>query len=161
MGVSLSAAEKLAAIPGPWPTWIVELLKKYVGEVGTLGTAITWDQSRGRPFQIVAGFVLMALDPGAKATIPSAQMLNKFLHRADPPDKLFKHKIEMALSLFVKIATEHFGDSFGVVEPRVAPVGEWITHLARAAVPGLTRRMVLHRPPHLHADGCSVCLEPR
>jgi hypothetical protein len=128
MGVSLSAAEKLAAIPGPWPTWIVELLKKYVAEVGTLSTAITWDQSRGRPFQIIAGFIQMAVDPNAKATIPSAQQLNKFLHRADPPDRHFKHKIEMALSLFVNIATEHFGESFGVVEQRVAPVGELSPH---------------------------------
>lgn len=125
MGVSLSAAEKLAAIPGPWPTWIVELLKKYVGEVGTLGTAITWAQDRGRPFQIVAGFVCMAREhPGGKATIPSAQQLNTFLSRADSPDKHFKHKIEMALSLFVNIATEHYAASFGVVEQRVAPVGE-------------------------------------
>lgn len=123
MGVSLSTAEKLQAIPGPWPKWIIELQRKYVMEENTLGAKITWDQTRGKPFQNLAGFVILAHDPEVQKSVPSAQAINTFISRQDSPDEHFKRKIEMALSLFVEIAVSHFGDSFGAVENRVAPAG--------------------------------------
>jgi len=122
MGMSLSAAEKLQAIPGPWPIWINELIKKYVSEPETL-KELDWDQTRGRPFQNLAGFIIMAHD-FTKPTIPSSIMITRFLERNDPPDQFFRKKVEMALSLFVNIATEHFADSLGVVKKRLAPAGK-------------------------------------
>lgn len=122
MGMSLSAAEKLQAIPGPWPIWINELIKKYVSEPETL-KELDWDQTRGRPFQNLAGFIIMAYD-FTKPIIPSSIMITRFLERNDPPDQFFRKKVEMALSLFVNIATEHFADSLGVVKKRLAPAGK-------------------------------------
>jgi hypothetical protein len=83
MGVALSAPEKLQAIPGPWSAWIIQLMKKYVTEEGTLGTRITWDQSRGRPFQALIAFIMLAIEH-PNATAPTSNAMTKFLTRADP-----------------------------------------------------------------------------
>lgn len=125
MGVSLSTAEKLQAIPGPWPQWVIALQRKYINEEKTLGDTITWDQTRGKPFQNLAGMVILAYEQD-RETVPSAQAINTFFSRSDSPDDHFKRKIEMALSLFVEITVNHFAESFGVVENRVAPAGEYI-----------------------------------
>jgi len=123
MGMSLSAAEKLQAIPGPWPTWINELIKRYIDDEETL-RMLDWDRSRGRPFQNLAGFIMLAHDK-TRLLVPSSTIITKFLERHDPPDQFFKKKVEMALSLFINIITEHFASSIGVTKKRVAPAGEW------------------------------------
>lgn len=125
MGMSLSVAEKLQAIAGPWPTWINELVKKYVNEPDTLGTigGFDWDTARGRPFQALAGFIMMAHDP-SRTIIPSAHQTTSFLERRDPPDNHFKRKVQMTMSLLINIVAEHFAESIGTVNKRVAPAGE-------------------------------------
>lgn len=123
LGVSLSSAEKLQAIPGPWPTWVVELIKKYVLEPYTLGdkNVLDWELRRGRPFQNIAGFIILAHDPDL-VSVPAFKQIQTFFARGDSPDRHFKRKVEMTLSLFVNTATDHFEQSFGVVQARVAPV---------------------------------------
>jgi hypothetical protein len=122
MGMSLSAAEKLQAIPGPWPSWINELIKRYIDEEDTLGQ-VDWDKARGRPFQNLASFIILAHDQ-SRSIVPSSTIITKFLDRRDAPDQQFKKKVEMTLSLFINIVTEHFGDSIGVTKKRVAPAGK-------------------------------------
>jgi hypothetical protein len=168
MGVSLSTAERLQAIPGPWPTWVTELIKKYITEPGTLGTAITWEQKRGRPFQNIAAFIILAYEPD-RNSVPSAQAIEAFFKRDDAPDRHFVRKVEMALSLFVNIAVEHFDESFGVIEARIAPVGECLSALLPSGLvflvlslcdcvldPTLTARIRLYRSPDLQPNGCPL-----
>lgn len=86
MGVALSAPEKLAAIPGRWSEWIGELQMKYVTEQGTLGEKLEkdkWDTSRGRPFQSLTAFVMMAYDT-TRNSAPTANTMRVFLERLDP-----------------------------------------------------------------------------
>lgn len=138
MGVALSASEKLQAIPGPWTEWIIELQKKYITEGNTLGDKMTWETKRGRPFQALTAFIILAYDP-SRASIPSYPTMTKFLERSDPvsssnrywtcaerpkPDPYFKRKIEMALSLFINIVTNHHYEALQTVTERVAPVGQ-------------------------------------
>lgn len=83
MGVALSAPEKLQAIPGPWSSWVGQLIKKYITEPRTLGELIEWDQMRGRPFQAITAIIMLALDEGRETT-PTAPGMTKFLSRTDP-----------------------------------------------------------------------------
>jgi hypothetical protein len=82
LGVALSAAEKLQAIPGPWGTWIGELLKKYILPEGTLSDAIPWDTKRGKPFQAVASMVLLCHDL-TRTSPPTSTEMHKWLERSD------------------------------------------------------------------------------
>ena len=83
MGVSLSASEKLQAIPGPWTMWIIELQKKYVLEEDTLGHLLTWDTSRAKAFQGLVAFIMMAYDP-SRQTQPTYPAMTPFCQRSDP-----------------------------------------------------------------------------
>ena len=83
LGVALSAAEKLQAIPGPWSSWIAELLKKYVYEEGTLADAVTWDTRRAKPFQHVLSMSVLCYDPSRISKPPTSTELAKWLGRSD------------------------------------------------------------------------------
>ncbi|RSH89444.1 hypothetical protein EHS25_001993 [Saitozyma podzolica] len=129
LGVALSAAEKLQAIPGPWGTWIGELLKKYILPEGTLSDAIPWDTKRGKPFQAVASMVLLCHDL-TRTSPPTSTEMHKWLERSDGPDAGFKRKMDKVLSLFVTIAIDYFGIALESVKAqKVAPVEIWFAGL--------------------------------
>ena len=83
LGVALSAPEKLQAIPSPWTEWIIELQKKYVTEDNTLQSNMSWETNRGRPFQALTAFVILAYDP-SRQPLPTYPIMTKFLERSDP-----------------------------------------------------------------------------
>lgn len=83
MGVALSAPEKLQAIPGPWTEWIIELQKKYIIETHTLGDKLDWDTKRGKPFQALTAFIMLAYEAN-QTTAPTSSLMAKFLNRGDP-----------------------------------------------------------------------------
>ena len=87
MGMPLSAAEKLQAIPGPWTAWVISLQKKYITEEGTLGTRLQWDLSRGRAFQGLTAAVMIAYGADRQPTYAKAA---KFLERKDSVSNLIK-----------------------------------------------------------------------
>lgn len=43
------------------------------------------------------------------------------------PEKAFRRKIEMAMSIFLEIAIDHYDEAFAGVDERVAPVEFWFT----------------------------------
>ncbi|WVQ93954.1 hypothetical protein IAU59_001032 [Kwoniella sp. CBS 9459] len=125
LGVALTAAEKLQAIASPWSTWLLQLEKQYIIEDGTLGQALSWDTSRGKPFQNLLGFIMLAIDPTRHLT-PSAANMKQFINRADEPEANFKARIKMALSLYVNLAVNHKDAAFGTIKSkRVSPVEWW------------------------------------
>ncbi|EIW73182.1 hypothetical protein M231_07438 [Tremella mesenterica] len=121
LGMALSAAEKLQAIPGPWSAWILELQKKYITEPNTLNRPkVEMDTSRGRAFQNLVAIVMLCY---GQDKAPTAIKMHQFLERKDPPPPVFRKKVEMALSLMVDIAYNHYNESIGTVkQPRIAPV---------------------------------------
>ncbi|WVF66333.1 hypothetical protein IAT40_001073 [Kwoniella sp. CBS 6097] len=125
LGVALTAAEKLQAIASPWATWIIELEKRYINEDGTLGHTLNWDTSRGKPFQSLLGFIMLAIDPTRQLT-PSAANMKHFVNRADEPEANFKARVHMALSLYVNLAVNYKDAAFGTIKSkRVSPVEWW------------------------------------
>lgn len=81
--MALSSAEKLQAIASPYTTWLGELLKKYVFQDGTLKDLITWDTTRGKPFQSFASIAIWCQDPSAIAAL-SPSKYHAYLDRQDP-----------------------------------------------------------------------------
>ncbi|KAK8844614.1 hypothetical protein IAR55_006461 [Kwoniella newhampshirensis] len=124
MGVALSPAEKLQAIASPWTTWILALEQKYISEPDTLHALLDWDIKRGKSFQCLAGFIMLAFDT-TKQLVPTATSQKAFLSRADGPELGFKRRVEMALGLFVNMATNHYDAAFKTTKKRLAPVEFW------------------------------------
>ncbi|WWC66942.1 uncharacterized protein I206_100849 [Kwoniella pini CBS 10737] len=128
LGVQLSAAEKLAAHAGPWTTWINELEKRYVAAPDTLGDkVVTWNKARGRPFQNLLGFIVIARESTpSKIFLPSGTAMRNFVQRADPPDNDFKIRAQLALSIFINIAYNYREEAFNTTTTSViAPVEFW------------------------------------
>ncbi|KAL1409655.1 hypothetical protein Q8F55_003651 [Vanrija albida] len=122
LGMALSAPEKLQALGGPWSAWITELQKKYVTTEGALASHLpNFDVSRGKPFQNVCAFVMLAFE-NKSGLHPTAGTEHNFLLRMDEPERGFKKKVEMALGMFNEIAVEHYETAFGDTDKRVAPV---------------------------------------
>lgn len=130
LGVALSSAEKLQAIASPYTTWLGELLKKYVFQDGTLKDLITWDTTRGKPFQSFASIAIWCQDPSAIAAL-SPSKYHAYLDRQDPPDAAFRRRFEKAISLLVNLATNHYEGVFdlGLIKGKkskfVSPVELW------------------------------------
>jgi hypothetical protein len=81
--MALSNPEKLQALAGPWGEFIVELQKKYItGGEWTIGTLLhKFEVTRGRPFQVLTAFTMMANSEGRVDLTSSTQ--SKFLKRTD------------------------------------------------------------------------------
>lgn len=129
LGVALSAPEKLQALGGHWSAWITELQKKYVVSAGALSSYLLhFDVARGRAFQNVLAFVMLAFE-NKSGTHPTNATEMKFLSRTDMPEKPFKKRVDMALGMFNEIATSQYETAFGDIEKRVAPVGTCIVKI--------------------------------
>jgi hypothetical protein len=84
LGVSLSAAEKLQAIAGPWSSWIGELVKKYVMEEDTLAKKLRdWDTTRAKPFQALIALIQLTYEPSRQIQ-PTYSNMATFLDRKEP-----------------------------------------------------------------------------
>ncbi|KIL68045.1 hypothetical protein M378DRAFT_191070 [Amanita muscaria Koide BX008] len=122
LGMSLTAAEKLQAISSPWASWISELEAKHVSVDDGLTSQFEWDIKRGRDFQNIAHFVYCC-DGIPDDRVPSAQKLEKWLSRVDPPGEQFQREIDDVLRELWMIAKEKpLNKGFTAIEKRLAPV---------------------------------------
>ncbi|KAH8119271.1 hypothetical protein DFH11DRAFT_1686192 [Phellopilus nigrolimitatus] len=123
MGVTLTAAEKLAAISSPYADWITELDVKHIRDADDgLGTRILWDSRRGKHFQCLAQMIYCCERLPLRSD-PSSAKLTSWLHRLDAPGQQFKQEIENVLNSYWIIASsEDLRAPFTVVKQMVAPV---------------------------------------
>ncbi|KAI5123694.1 hypothetical protein M0805_001722 [Coniferiporia weirii] len=122
MGVTLTTAEKLAAISTPYADWITELDIKHIRADDGLGTVIPWDSRRGKHFQNVAQIVY-CIEKLPARTEPSTAKLATWLQRVDPPGQQFKQEIESVLNAYWVIAsTNSLKKPFSAMKQVVAPV---------------------------------------
>ncbi|KAJ6485138.1 hypothetical protein C8R47DRAFT_980663 [Mycena vitilis] len=122
MGMSLTTAEKLAAIDSPWAEWISTLESKHISVEGGLSEVLNWDTSRGREFQNVAHFVYCC-DSYPDENVPTAPKMEKWLSRVDPPNEQFRSNIDQALDEFGRIASDPtLSMGFTRINKRIAPV---------------------------------------
>ncbi|KAI0261166.1 hypothetical protein BC834DRAFT_972944 [Gloeopeniophorella convolvens] len=84
LGMSLTAAEKLQAIPSPWATLVGALERTHVSAPGGLAELIAVDGARARAFQNVAQLVFCCAGLPAARRAPGAAQLTRWL--AAPTD---------------------------------------------------------------------------
>ncbi|KAM5543199.1 hypothetical protein V8D89_003073 [Ganoderma adspersum] len=121
MGVALTAAEKLQAIPSPWSEWIGELQSRYVYIDNSLTQKINVTIKRGQDFQLIAGIVFCC-DMYPEQAMPSSQNLNTWLLREDHPPEQFKAAMRDVLNRFWHIVDdEELNKAFTEIKQRVAP----------------------------------------
>jgi len=122
LGMTLTAAEKLQAIASPWAHWICSLETKHVLSDGGLSAILHWDTSRGRDFQCIAQMVYCC-DGLPDYLLPTAQKLEKWLVRVDPPSESFMSRVDKALSeIWYLASTKNLDKGLKQFEKRVAPV---------------------------------------
>ncbi|KAF8663365.1 hypothetical protein AX16_000941 [Volvariella volvacea WC 439] len=122
LGMTLTAAEKLQAISSPWAEWIGELESRHVAVEGGLSHVLEWDTKRGRDFQNLAHLVYCC-DGVENECLPTAQKVDQWLSRVDPPGAQFKADIELVLRQFWNIASDrNLNYAFKRIDKRIAPV---------------------------------------
>jgi len=120
--MTLTAAEKLQALDSPWTNWLAYITPQHVLSAGGHSTIIDWDTSRGRDFQCIAQMVYCC-DGLPDYLLPTAQKLEKWLVRIDPPTESFMTRVDKALSEFWYLAsTKGYDKGLKGFERRVAPV---------------------------------------
>ncbi|KAF8745958.1 hypothetical protein AX14_004253 [Amanita brunnescens Koide BX004] len=122
LGMSLTAAEKLQAIASPWADWISELEAQHVTVHGGLSSQFEWDTKRGRDFQNIAHFVYCC-DGLPNENLPTAQKLESWLSRVDPPGDQLKEEIDETLRELWMIAKDkRLNKGLTAIGKRLAPV---------------------------------------
>ncbi|PAV18822.1 hypothetical protein PNOK_0566500 [Pyrrhoderma noxium] len=123
LGVSLTAAEKLAAISSPYADWITELDHRHVRGIDDgLNMVLRWDASRGKHFMCIAQIAYCCENlPGRSDPISSK--LSTWLNREDAPGHQLKEEINDLLARYWHLAsTEEFKHGFAKIKQIVAPV---------------------------------------
>ncbi|KAF5321102.1 hypothetical protein D9619_000773 [Psilocybe cf. subviscida] len=118
LGMSLTAAAHIHR-------WIAFLEKTHVAIENGLAENIKWNIKRGRDFQNIAHMVYCCdgLEPDGEHLLPTAQKLEKWISREDPPPHGFKKNIENVLkSLWVLSSDNRYDEAFTKVNAVVAPI---------------------------------------
>ncbi|KAG6336424.1 hypothetical protein ID866_2667, partial [Astraeus odoratus] len=104
LGVALTPAERLQAIVGPWSTVIRDIQSQILGDEGFEGY-LDWGHARGRDFQCLAsiGYLIESLP---KLSVPSAKVLEKWLHRRDPVKPSLISDLQDTFRIFVILARD-------------------------------------------------------
>ncbi|KAI0699490.1 hypothetical protein C8T65DRAFT_659370 [Cerioporus squamosus] len=104
LGVALTAAERMQAIPGPWPSLIREAQAIILGD-GGFGEDLDWGHDRGRDFQCLATIIFL-IDGQPTTTFPGAVKLEKWLQTSKPvPQKTRKAVLE-TFHIFVALVKD-------------------------------------------------------
>ncbi|EJD00602.1 uncharacterized protein FOMMEDRAFT_142422 [Fomitiporia mediterranea MF3/22] len=96
LGVALTPAERLQAIPGPWTQLIRDVLN--VMEEYRISDELEWAKTRGRDFQAAASSVYLMEKPDVGW--PTAGSIERWLQRVTPPTKAFKERVMDAFAVF-------------------------------------------------------------
>ena len=95
---------------------------KHVTVHGGLSSQFEWDTKRGRDFQNIAHFVYCC-DGLPNENLPTAQKLETWLSRVDPPGDQLKKEIDETLRELWMIAKEkNLNKGFTAIGKRLAPV---------------------------------------
>ncbi|KAJ7228584.1 hypothetical protein GGX14DRAFT_345118, partial [Mycena pura] len=121
MGMSLTPAEKMAAIDSPWAEWISRLETRHVSVDGGLSQVLDVNTKRGRDYQNVAQLVYCC-DGYPAENVPTAPKMMDWLSRIDKPGEQFKQDIENVLEDFGRIAVERDLKMGFNIRKRLAPV---------------------------------------
>ncbi|THH05590.1 hypothetical protein EW145_g4688 [Phellinidium pouzarii] len=118
LGVALTPAERMQAIPGPWSQLIRDVLADM--QEYKMGELLDWASARGRDFQSVASATYLMEKPSA--SYPSAPVIDKWLQRVTPPTKAFRDRVVDTFAVFRQLVmTKKFAGIFQK-PARISPI---------------------------------------
>ncbi|RDX45607.1 hypothetical protein OH76DRAFT_1465730 [Lentinus brumalis] len=121
LGVALSAAEKLQAIPSPRTEWIIQLQTRFFTHEENLTQKMDIASKRGQDFQLIAGLVYCC-DQYPEQAQPSSKNLERWLTSDAEPPRKFKETILDVFCALWHIATDgKLKYGFSDIKKRVAP----------------------------------------
>ncbi|KAI0712931.1 hypothetical protein C8T65DRAFT_774412 [Cerioporus squamosus] len=121
LGVALSAAEKLQAIPSLRTEWIIELQSRFFQHEDNLTQKMDIASKRGQDFQLIAGLVYCC-DQYPERAQPSSKNLERWLTSDAKPPRQFKETMLDVFCALWRIATDRkLNRGFSEIKKRVAP----------------------------------------
>ncbi|RPD56796.1 hypothetical protein L226DRAFT_538270 [Lentinus tigrinus ALCF2SS1-7] len=122
LGVALTVAERMQAIPGYWPTLVREVQAIILGERG-FGEDLDWGTDRGRDFQCLATIIyLIDSHPSTNTTFPGAVKLEKWLQTNKPVPESMRAAVLETFHIFVALVKDKKYKIAFQKPLRVAPV---------------------------------------
>ncbi|RDX50781.1 hypothetical protein OH76DRAFT_1380310 [Lentinus brumalis] len=104
LGVALTAAERMQAIPGPWPSLIREAQAIILGD-GGFGEDLDWGHDRGRDFQCLATIIFL-IDSQPTTTFPGSVKLEKWLQSSKPVSPKTRKAVLETFHIFVALVKD-------------------------------------------------------
>ncbi|EIM84991.1 uncharacterized protein STEHIDRAFT_60774, partial [Stereum hirsutum FP-91666 SS1] len=121
LGVALTPAERMAAITGPWPTFIREIETQILGEEDGFGDALDWGQSRGRDFQGIAA-VVFVIDRHPAFAVPVSPGLDKWLTQTLAVPKKLRSDVLDTFQLYLLLTKDSRYNAPFQTPQRISPV---------------------------------------
>ncbi|KAM5541580.1 hypothetical protein V8D89_004770, partial [Ganoderma adspersum] len=120
LGVALTVAERMQAIPGPWPSLIREVQSIVLGDEG-FGEDLDWGHDRGRDFQCLATIIcLITCHTGT--TFPTTPRLEKWLSSTDAVDQKMRNDVLDTFKIFIALVKDKKYNTAFKKPSRVSPV---------------------------------------
>ncbi|TBU56099.1 hypothetical protein BD310DRAFT_932136 [Dichomitus squalens] len=120
LGVALTTAERLQAIPGPRPALIREVQSIVLGEDG-FGSDLDWGHDRGRDFQCLATIICL-IESHPNITFPGSPKLEKWLSNAKLVDDKTRKDVFETFQIFITLVKDKKYNAAFKKPSRVSPV---------------------------------------
>ncbi|KAI8976365.1 hypothetical protein BD414DRAFT_446482 [Trametes punicea] len=120
LGVALTIAERMQAIPGPWPTLIREVQSIVLGDEG-FGEDLDWGHDRGRDFSCLASIIHL-IDKHPVITFPTPARLEKWLSVATPVPTRTREAVLETFQIFITLVRDKKYNTAFSKPSRVSPI---------------------------------------
>ncbi|KAI0808252.1 hypothetical protein C8Q74DRAFT_1188435, partial [Fomes fomentarius] len=120
LGVALTAAERMQAIPGPRPSLIREVQAYVLGDDG-FGEDLDWGHNRGRDFQCLATIVFL-ISNHPSTSFPTSPGLEKWLMSAVEVPKTLHDAVLDTFQIFIALVKNKKYNTAFQKPARVSPV---------------------------------------
>ncbi|KAI0367878.1 hypothetical protein BV20DRAFT_530564 [Pilatotrama ljubarskyi] len=120
LGVALTAAERMQAIPGPWPALIREVQSIVLGDEG-FGEDLDWGHDRGRDFQCLATIIHL-IDTHPSTVFPGGARLEKWLSSFTPVPVKTREAVMETFRIFIALVKDKRYNTAFSKPARVSPI---------------------------------------
>ncbi|KAI0357156.1 hypothetical protein OH77DRAFT_1519592 [Trametes cingulata] len=120
LGVALTAAERMQAIPGPWPALIREVQSIVLGDEG-FGEDLQWGHDRGRDFQCLATIIHL-IDSHPSTVFPGGARLEKWLSASKPVPAKTREAVLETFRIFIALVKDKRYNTAFSKPARVSPI---------------------------------------
>ncbi|KAI0660141.1 hypothetical protein C8Q70DRAFT_914298, partial [Cubamyces menziesii] len=120
LGVALTTAERMQAIPGPFPTLIREVQSIVLGDEG-FGEDLDWGHDRGKDFACLATIIYL-IDSHPATTYPTAPRLESWLSSMKPVPAKTREDVLETFRIFIALVRDKKLNAAFSKPSRVSPL---------------------------------------